>query len=127
MSPIFQSGAFIQQCFASHRLCLNLTKLALPEKVLLTCTACQLRHRLTLRSMTAHLPASLHPGSSASVTEEAPVEPGAAEHLAACAAAHQTALGVGEVDVVQSFVRFRCAECRKTYDVVVSVFETHRR
>ncbi|MBM4125699.1 MAG: hypothetical protein FJ246_12245, partial [Nitrospira sp.] len=121
-SIIHNSGAFIQQCFASHRLCLSLAKLALPDKMLLTCTACQMKHRLTLRSLTVRLPAPLRAVSSTREPEELPVERGAAEHLAACAATHQVSLGVGEMDVVQDFIKLRCAECRKSYDVIVEAF-----
>lgn len=121
MSPTFQSGAFIQQCFAAHRLCLTLKKLALPEKVLLSCTSCNMLHRLTVRALTTRKPAELSSG------EKTRTEEGAADHLMQCAATHQAALGVREVDVVRDVVGFRCAECRRTYDLEVAVFETHQR
>ncbi len=120
MSPTFRSGAFIQQCFASHRLCLSLKKLALPEKILLACASCNMLHRLTVRTLTARKPVSL------SAAEE--VHGGeAAGHLLGCAAAHQAALGVRDVDVVRDSVGLRCAECRRTYDLEVAAFETHQR
>lgn len=105
MAPVFKSGAFIQQCFASHRLCLILKQLSGPDTVLLTCSSCNLQHRLTLRGVS---------GSRL-------------ENLAQCAAVHSTALGVREMDVLQEFVRIRCGECRLVYDLEVAEFETHQR
>lgn len=121
MSPTFKSGAFAQQCFSSHPLCLNLKKLELPEKVILACTACNMRHRLTVRVFTVRAVAPLPPAA------EAGTQGGAVDQLAQCAAAHPAALGVRAMDVVNESVGLRCAECRRSYDLEVSVFETHQR
>jgi len=121
MAQTFQSGAFIQQCFASHRLCLTLKKLALPEKILLACTSCNMLHRLTVRALTTHVPAAR------AASEEAPGGDEAADRLRHCLAAHQVALGVREVDVLRDSVGLRCAECRRSYDLDVAAFETHQR
>lgn len=121
MAPTFNSGAFVQQCFASHRLCLSVKKLALPEKVLLSCTSCNMLHRLTIRALTTAAPVSLSP------VGRAQGERSAAEHLTQCFATHQAALGVREVDVARDAVGLRCAECRRTYDLDVATFETHQR
>lgn len=121
MAQTFQSGAFIQQCFASHRLCLTLKKLALPEKILLACTSCNMLHRLTVRALTTHVPAVR------AASEEAPGGDEAADCLKHCLAAHQVALGVREVDVLRDSVGLRCAECRRLYDLDVAAFETHQR
>lgn len=116
MSPTFKSGAFAQQCFSSHPLCLKLKKLELPEKVILACTACNMHHRLTVRAVALLPPAA-----------EAGAQGGAVDQLAQCAAAHPAALGVRAMDVVNESVGLRCAECRRSYDLEVSVFTTHQR
>jgi hypothetical protein len=51
MGQVFKSGAFIQQCFAVHPLCLNLKSLHLPSGLVLRCTSCNMLHRLTLRAL----------------------------------------------------------------------------
>jgi hypothetical protein len=120
VSPTFKSGAFIQQCFASHRLSLSLKKLALPDKMVLTCNACHLHHRLTVRAFTIHTPAGIH-APSVEMAENRQ-EPG--ELLARCVTAHSAALGVRAMDVVRDSAGLRCAECRRAYDLDVSAFET---
>jgi hypothetical protein len=117
MSATFKSGAFIQQCFAVHQLNLSLKKLALPDRIVLVCSACNMLHRLTIRTLTSRL--------SAAVTEA--VEKPVAEHLAYCVGTHPTALGVRAVDVTEDAVGLRCAECRRTYDLDVASFETEQR
>ncbi|MFM8552587.1 MAG: hypothetical protein ACKOCD_09845 [Nitrospiraceae bacterium] len=119
MSPLYKSGAFIQQCFASHRLCLSVKRLDPPEKVILSCSACRMLHRATVRTVTTRLSANAIEGDG-SVDE-------ALAQLGRCQADHPTALGIGEMDVVQDWVRVRCADCRRLYDLDVAVFETHQR
>ncbi|WP_447977893.1 hypothetical protein [Candidatus Nitrospira bockiana] len=119
MSPIFNSGAFVQQCFSIHPLCLSVKKLAPPEHLLLSCSSCQLSHRLTLRSLATRLPGQNEPVEE---TGEAAVS-----RLSACADAHRAALGVSALDVMQDTAEFRCAECRRLFTMRVAVFETHQR
>jgi hypothetical protein len=119
MSPLYKSGAFIQQCFAVHRLCLSIKKLDQPEKVILGCSSCRLLHRLTVRALTSRL-------SAETVEQTGSGEEGLAQ-LGRCLADHPAALGVGEMDVVQDWVRIRCADCRRLYDMDVALFETHQR
>lgn len=121
MSPLFKSGAFVQQCFAVHPRCLVLKKHALPDRLILACTSCNLQHRLTLRGMASRLPVAPHEGRP-------PAEPtGKPEDwFAGCAAGHGTGLCVREMDVLRDFVGMRCAECRRLYDFDVSLFETHQ-
>jgi hypothetical protein len=117
MSATFKSGAFIQQCFAVHQLSLSLKKLALPDRIVLFCSACNMLHRLTIRTLTSRL--------SAAVTET--VEKPVAEHLVRCFKTHAAALGVRAVDVTEDAVGLRCAECRRTYDMNVASFETEQK
>ncbi|WP_447973516.1 hypothetical protein [Nitrospira sp. Kam-Ns4a] len=123
MSPVFKSGAFVQQCFSVHPRCLVLKKLALPERLILACTSCNLQHRLTLRALASRSPAAHAPHEG---TPPVAVERAAEDWIAHCATAHQTALGVREMDVLRDFVGLRCAECRRLYDLDVAFFETHQ-
>jgi len=123
MTQIYKSGAFIQQCFAVHPLCLTLKTLHLPNALVLRCTSCNMLHRLTLRALVVRVSAVR------AVEDEAPAgkERSAAAHLEECAAAHPAALGVREMDVVRETAGLRCGECRKLYELDVTTFETHQR
>ena len=121
MSPTFQSGAFIQQCFSVHPLCLSLQKFASPDLIVLTCTACRMTHRVTVRTMTTRVPVAL---ASKEVTGS---DKRGRDHLAQCASSHPLALGVRQMDIVRDSVGLRCAECRRFYDLDVATFETHQR
>lgn len=128
MSPVFKSGAFAQQCFSSHPSCLSLKKLELPEHVTIACSSCNMIHRFTVRSFTAHEPA-LRPLPHESA-EESPghgAERPATDLLLECTAAHQAALGIWAMDVLQDSVALRCADCHRSYDLDVSKFETIQR
>jgi hypothetical protein len=103
--PTFKGGAFIQQCFASHPLSLNFKALTPPDTMLVNCTACDMRHRLIVR-----------PGASP-----------ASEELTACVRAHAGRLRVSAVDVMVDSVQFRCADCRRSYQIEVARFETYRK
>ena len=113
--PTFKSGAFAQQCFSSHPLSLSFKALLLPDRVSVACTNCHMRHRFTLRSLTTR------EGEESAAAKEATGE------LAKCAAAHPAELRISLVDVVRDAVKFRCGECRRTYILDVSVFETYQK
>ena len=119
MSPIFKSGAFVQQCFSVHPLCLTVKRLAPPDHLVLSCTSCQLAHRLTLRSLRSRLPGQNEPAGEAGDS--------AFDRLAGCVETHRAALGVSAVDVVRDAAEIRCAECRKLFVLDVALFETHQR
>jgi hypothetical protein len=123
MAQVFKSGAFIQQCFAVHPLCLNLKSLHLPNSIVLKCTSCNMLHRLTLRAVVLRVSA-VHAVEDAA---EAPEDRPAAAHLESCAAAHPAALAVRAMDVVRETAGLRCGECRKLYELDVTTFETHQR
>jgi len=120
MSPLYKSGAFAQQCFASHPLCLAIKKLDAPAKVLLHCSACRLLHRLTVRSLTSR-PAAM------AQTEGEPEAPGGVGSLERCVNTHPTALAIREMDMIRDWVGLRCAECRRVFDLDVALFETRQR
>lgn len=113
--PTFKSGAFVQQCFASHPLSLSFQALALPDRVVVMCTSCDMRHRFLVRTLTTR------------TDEEGSREREAKDDLAQCVAAHPAALRVSTVDVVRDSVRLRCSACSRTYKLSVSAFEAYRK
>jgi hypothetical protein len=121
MAPIFKSGAFIQQCFSVHPLCLSLHSFAGPDLLVFTCTSCSMTHRVTVRALRTRLPVALAPRATRGTEERGP------ECLTQCATAHPLALAIREMDVVQDWVGLRCAECRRLYDLDAASFETHQR
>src|SRR5687767_12333539 len=119
MSVIHTSGAFLQQCFSVHPLCLSIKRFVSPHHLILSCSSCHLSHRLTLQSLTTHLPGQDQPMG--------PHEHAAFKYLMACIEAHRTALGICMMDVVRDAAGIRCAECRRVFEIAVSKFETHQR
>ena len=111
MSPIYKSGAFAQQCFASHRQTLAFKRLGLPSTVILDCTTCDMEHRLTVLRFT-------------SPTSEATEQSG--EHLARCVETHRAALRVSAMDIARDYVGLRCDDCHRSFDLDVATFETSR-
>ena len=123
MSPIFQSGAFLQQCFAVHPLCLSI-KRAGTQQLILSCSSCNLAHRLTLRSV---VQAGYLAVADAPAAGEPAEPPTPAETLVRCASAHPAAVRVSAMDVVAETAGLRCAECRRLYDLDVASFETQQK
>ena len=119
MAVIHTSGAFLQQCFSVHPLCLSVKRAVSPHHLILSCSSCHLSHRLTIQSLTTHLPGQDQPMEHQ--------ERGAFEYLMACIEAHRTALGISVMDVVGDAAGLRCAECRRVFELNVSKFETHQR
>jgi RNase P subunit RPR2 len=113
--PTFKSGAFVQQCFAAHPRSLSFKAVTLPDRVVVTCTSCDMRHRFLVRTLTTR------------AEEEGSAEREAKDDLATCAAAHPADLRVSTVDVVVDCVRLRCGACSRTYRLTVSAFETYRK
>ena len=111
---VFQSGAFLQQCFAVHPLSLSLKLVSLPKTVGVVCTNCRMRHRLTLRHLT------LQP------SDKSGAEGSELLFLHKCSETHPEDVRVSMVDVVQDSVEFRCRPCRRTYVVDIELFETHQ-
>ena len=113
--PTFKSGAFAQQCFSVHPLSLSFKALTPPDRVVVECTSCHMRHRFTVRTLTTR------------VAEAGGLEREATGDLGKCAAEHPGELRVSAVDVTSDAVKLRCGECRRTYSIAVSVFETYRK
>jgi hypothetical protein len=122
MAEVIRSGAFLQQCWSVHPLCLTVKRVEPDRIVVLTCSSCRMVHRVTADAVTR----------KASAVEPASPESGAAQPdglvaLKTCMGTHAPALSVREMDVFQDAVWLRCAECRAQFDLAVSHFETHQK
>ncbi len=113
--PTFKSGAFVQQCFAVHPLSLSFKALTPPDRVVVACTSCDMRHRFIVRTLTTR------------ADEKGSPEKEAKDDLARCVATHPTDLRVSTVDVVNDSVKLRCGACSRTYAITVSAFETYQK
>jgi hypothetical protein len=122
MAEIIRSGAFLQQCWSVHPLCLRVKRVEPDRIVVLTCSSCRMVHRVTTGTVTK----KISTGDS-SVPEPDPAQPDGLAALQGCMGIHAPALSVREMDVFQDAVWVRCAECRAQYDLTVSQFETHQK
>ena len=123
MSPVYHSGAFVQQCFAVHPLSLALKRFDLPSRVVLACGSCNMTHQLMLRGVSARASALAQSPEEVARQEEAPA--GAAT-LGHCGATHPTSLRIRAMDVIHDHVGLRCAECRRMFDLDVASFQTRQ-
>ncbi len=114
MANIFQSGAFLQQCFSVHPLSLSVKMFALPDKIGIACVQCKSRHRLTIGAIMRII------GDSEIRKDDA------STGLASCVTNHQEALHVTAVCVEQDIVQFRCRECKAGFQATVPLFETYQ-
>lgn len=122
MAEIIRSGAFLQQCWSVHPLCLTVKRVEPERIVVLTCSSCRMVHRVTTGAITRQ--------ESAADSSSSELEPTQSDGLAAlktCMGTHASALSVREMDVFQDALWVRCAECRAQYDLTVSRFETHQK
>ena len=113
--PTFKSGAFAQQCFSAHPLSLSFKALTPPDRVVVECTNCHMRHRFTVQALTTR------------VVEAGGPEREATDDLGTCAAEHPGELRVSALNVMVDAVQLRCGACRRTYSIAVSAFETYRK
>ena len=112
--PIFNSPAFVQQCFAVHPLSLSVKMISLPDKVGIVCGNCNMRHRLTVSLFQSQ------------IGEEPLVEAGAAHGLQQCMGEHPVDLRVSRVSAETESVQLRCRVCRRSYQMNISLFETYQ-
>lgn len=122
MAEIIRSGAFLQQCWSVHPLCLTVKRVEPERIVVLTCSSCRMVHRVTTDVITRHASAA---DSSSPVSGPAQLDGLVA--LKMCLGAHATALSLREMDVFQDAVWVRCTECRAQFDLTVSQFETYQK
>ncbi|MCA9497614.1 MAG: hypothetical protein KC588_00325 [Nitrospira sp.] len=111
---VHKSGAFLQQCFSVHPLCLNIKLVSPPQIVGVLCTNCRMRHRLTL------------PQANASSGENTTSDSHELFLLQGCVQTHPNDVRVSLVQIEQSAVEFRCGSCHRTYGLDVALFETHQ-
>ncbi len=123
MAHIIHSGAFLQQCWSVHPLCVTVKRMTDDRTLVLTCSSCKSAHHLTLGMVV--------PKDSAAqgVTAEDPTTTGdpGESLLSDCITTHQASLTIREMDVLQDLVLLRCADCRRHYELTVSSFEMHQR
>ena len=55
MAEIIRSGAFLQQCWSVHPLCLMVKRIEPERIVVLTCSSCRMVHRVTTGAITTHV------------------------------------------------------------------------
>jgi hypothetical protein len=118
MAQIIKSGAFLQQCWSVHPLCVTVKRMAEARTLVLTCSACKFAHHLVLGAVL--------PKESAAPAQP-PSETDGEKALIQCVAQHRTALTMREMDVFQDVVLLRCAECRRHYEVTIASFSSHQR
>jgi hypothetical protein len=124
MPQIFKSGAFLQQCWSVHPLCIVVKRLTEDRTLILSCSSCRSAHHLALASVALRAVA----GGQAEEAREASVDPQRDRgKLAGCLANHAGALSLREMDVFEDQAVIRCAECRRLYALTVAAFETHQR
>lgn len=125
MTQVFRSGAFLQQCWSVHPLCLAVKRLVDERTLILTCTSCRSVHHLGLASVVVRagvvLEESEQPGGSFG-------DPGLDRaKLAGCLDTHAAALSLREMDVFEDQAVIRCGDCRRHYALQVAAFETHQK
>ncbi len=125
MAQVYKSGAFLQQCWSVHPLCLEVRRMTSERQLGLACTSCRFAHYLTLESVVARV--SVMPEEAADVPEEPATVPKGQAQLDRCLHEHAAALSLRKMDVFEDLVMIRCAECRRHYALRVSAFETHEK
>ncbi len=125
MAQIYRSGAFLQQCWSVHPLCVGVKRMADNRTLILSCTSCRFVHHLSLSSVVVRASAVLDEPDDASHDQQA--LRGGQNQLLGCIEAHAPALSLREMDVFEDMALVRCAECRRHYALTVSSFETHQK
>lgn len=120
MTQRFQSGAFVQQCFAVHPLCLSLKRIDDQGRLVVGCTSCRMMHLMTADQVVGRVAAVPLGGELDSPN----AMPTAKESLESCLRAHPVSVTIRELDVIRDTVGLRCGECRRIFDMQVSAFES---
>jgi len=120
MGQRFQSGAFVQQCFAVHPLCLSLKRIDEHGRLVVACTSCRMMHLMTADQVVGRVAAVPLGGE----VDSPKVMPTARESLESCLLAHPVSVTIRELDVIRDTAGLRCGECRRMFDLQVSGFES---
>lgn len=123
MTQIIRSGAFLQQCWSVHPLCVTVKRMTDERAVVLSCSSCKSAHYLTVATVSSKASSAQQIVGDNALRDEPPGE----EFLKACVSTHQASLTLREMDVFQDLVRLRCADCRRQYELTVSAFETRHK
>ena len=51
MGQVFRSGAFLQQCWSVHPLCVGVRRMTAENQLALACTSCRFAHYVTVGSI----------------------------------------------------------------------------
>ena len=125
MAQIYRSGAFLQQCWSVHPLCLAVKRMTETHQLALACTSCRFAHYLTVGSVVIRASAVLEGEHDQAEEQPAPLDGGA--ELVNCLNAHPAGLSLRQMDVFEDLVMIRCAECRRHYALRIAAFETHQK
>ncbi|HBH79719.1 MAG TPA: hypothetical protein DDY39_07830 [Nitrospira sp.] len=123
MTQVIRSGAFLQQCWSVHPLCVTVKRMTEENAVVLLCSSCKSAHHLSIATVAAIASSAQQAAVEGALRGEPPGE----DYLKACVASHAASLTLREMDVFQDLVRLRCADCRRLYDVTVLAFETRQK
>ncbi|MBH0201797.1 MAG: hypothetical protein HP496_05725 [Nitrospira sp.] len=123
MTQIIRSGAFLQQCWSVHPLCVTAKRMTDENALVLICSSCKSAHYLTVAAVTSQASSAQHMAGEGTLQDE----PSGEEFLKACVSTHHASLTLREMDVFQDLVRLRCADCRRLYELMVSAFETRHK
>lgn len=123
MTQIIRSGAFLQQCWSVHPLCVTVKRMGEDRTLVLTCSSCKSVHHLALGMVVPKDSSAQGAAGAGSARMEDPGE----SLLGACITAHHASITLREMDVFQDLVLLRCADCRRHYELTVVSFETHQR
>ncbi|HJT19467.1 MAG TPA: hypothetical protein VJ746_03290 [Nitrospira sp.] len=122
---VFKSGAFLQQCWSVHPLCIAVKRLADDRTLILSCSSCRSVHHLALASVAVRAAAvSEQPEDLKDASTDLQRNK---RKLAGCLDGHAGALSLREMDVFEDQAVIRCAECRRLYALTVAAFETHQK
>lgn len=123
MAQIVRSGAFLQQCWSVHPLCVAVKRMGDDRRLVLSCSSCKSGHYLTVGLVAPKDSTASELVAAGQIGQEVTGE----ELLSACIMTHRSAITLREMDVFQDLVLLRCADCRRHYTVQVSAFETHQK
>ena len=120
MAQVIRSGAFLQQCWSVHPLCVAVKRMTDENALVLICSSCKSAHHLTVAAVTSKASSAQQMAGEGALRDE----PSGEECLKACVSTHHASLSLREMDVFQDLVRLRCADCRRQYELTASAFET---
>jgi Ethanolamine utilization protein EutJ (predicted chaperonin) len=123
MAQVFRSGAFVQQCFAVHPLCVTLKRFEDRNKLVFTCSSCRMAHHVSVNHVVARV----------SIVMDAPDDPvqpardDPAAVLDRCIVEHAGAVTIRELDVLQDSMGLRCGQCRRVFDLRIASCESRQK